>query len=96
MVFFLDLIQDSFHRPSAGKTQHPSQSYQHFEAVNEMLPGETRRYSLECFYMVRVVFSEACMGHTMLKNKEEWMESGWIQIVGSSGGPSSLSGSACQ
>lgn len=74
----------------------PSQSYQHFEAVNEMLPGETRRCCTECFYMVRVLFLEACISHMMLKNEEEWMESGWIQIVGSSGGPLSLSGSAWQ
>lgn len=72
----------------------PSQSYQHFEAVNEMLPRETRRCYLERFYMVRVVSLEACMSRTMLKNEEEWTESDWIQIVGSSGGPLSLGGSA--
>lgn len=59
----------------------PSQSYQHFEAVNEMLPGATRRCYLECFCVVQVVFLDACMSHTMLKNEEEWMESGWIYIL---------------
>lgn len=62
MVFFLEPVQDSFHRHRVLKRHNlPGQSYQRFEAVNEMLPGETRRCSLECFYVVRVVFLEACV-----------------------------------
>lgn len=72
MVFFLDSIQEMrFPWSQSGKdTTSQSESYQHFEAVNEMLPGETRRRPLECIHMVLVVNLAAGISHMMLKMRK--------------------------